>query len=93
MVWILRFHPAVKKDLRRLSREARNFIICNSFPELEINPYQGEQLHGPLKGFRKVYSGEYRIAYSIDNTRKEVVIIDVGSRGGFYERLRHRLGK
>lgn len=93
MVWILRFHPAVKKDLRRLSYEARNFIIHNSFPELAANPYQGEQLHGPLKRFWKVYSGGYRIAYSIDNTRKEVVILDVGPRGGFYERLRRRLGK
>lgn len=88
----LRFHPAVKRDLRRLSSEARDFII-RSFSELSENPYRGEPLRGPLKGFWKFHSGEHRSAYEIDEKRREVIVLEVGPRGGFYERLRRRLGK
>lgn len=90
MSWNLRFHPAIRKDLRRLSREARNFILSTMLPFIAADPRRGEPLHGPLKGFWKYRSGEYRIAYELDATRREVVVLEVGPRGGFYERLRKR---
>lgn len=93
MSWIVKFHPAVRKDLRRLSKEAADFIIAEVAPLLEDNPYRGEPLHGPLRGIWKFRSGEYRIAYLIDEKYREVVILEVGPRGGFYERLRQRVGK
>lgn len=93
MAWALRFHPAVRKDLRRLPKEARNFIPTNVLPMLGRNPYGGEPLHGPLKGFWKYQSGEYRVAYAVDEKRHEVIVLEVGPRGGFYERLRRRLRK
>ena len=93
MSWSTCFHPAIKKDLRRLSNEARDFIVQKVFPIISKTPYLGEPLHGPLKGFWKYAVGEYRIAYSVDSKRKEMIILEVGPRGGFYERLRRRLGK
>lgn len=93
MFWSIHFHPAVKKDLRRLPREARDFIIREVLPSLVRDPYCGEPLHGPLKGFWKYTSGEHRVAYQIDDGRKEVMVLEIGPRGGFYERLRRRLGK
>ena len=93
MPWRIRFHPAVKKDLRHLSSEARYFIIQKVFPLLGENPYAGEPLHGPLKGLWKYITSEKRIAYLIYPKLKEVVIIEIGPRGGFYGRLRRRLGK
>ena len=91
MSWSLRFHPAVRKDLRRLSPEARNFILSTMLPLIAADPHRGETLHGPLRGFWKYRSGEYRIAYELDATRHEIIILEIGLRGGFYERLRKRM--
>lgn len=91
MSWALRFHPAVKKDLRRLSPEARNFILGDRLPPLGRDPFRGELLHGPLKGLRKLQTGEIRIAYAVDERRHEIVVLEIGPRGGFYERLRRRM--
>lgn len=91
--WRFNFHPAVRKDLRRLSKEARRFILDSVLPKITTNPYGGESLHGPLKGFWKYRGGEYRIAYSCDEKRHEVVILEIGKRGGFYERFKRRLEK
>ncbi len=93
MPWGLYFHPAAKKDLRRLPAAVRDFIIQKIFPLLTGNPYVGKPLHGPLKGLWKYVYGEYRIAFLVDTKRKEVIIIGVGPRGGFYKHLRRRLGK
>ena len=93
MSWTLRAHPAVKKDLRRLSPEARNFILNDILPAIRHDPYRGEPLHGPLKGLRKFRTAEHRVAYAVDERRHEVVVLEVGPRGGFYERLRRRLRK
>ena len=91
MAWNLRFHPGVKKDLRRISPEARDSLLERILPLLEENPYQGEPLHGPLRRFWKYRTGNYRITYSINKERQEIIVIEIGPRGGFYERLKHRL--
>lgn len=93
MVWNVRFHPAIKKDLSRLPPEARVFILRDTIPAIVRDPYKGEPLRGPLKGFLKYRSSENRVAYSIDEKRHEIVILEIGPRGGFYERLRRRLDK
>lgn len=93
MAWRLRFHPAVSKDLRRLSSERRTRLLETVLPSLADHPYHGEPLHGPLKGFWKYRAGAHRIAYAIDVGRQEVLVLEIGPRGGFYERLRKRLRK
>ena len=85
MDWKLRAHPAVRKDLRRLSPERRNLILDTALSAIAANPFRGEPLHGPLKGFWKFRIGEDRIAYAIDERRHEAVVLEVGPRGGFYE--------
>jgi addiction module RelE/StbE family toxin len=92
-MWFLAFHPGVRKDLRRLSKEAADFIVSNAPPLLMNNPYRGEPLRGPLRGAWKFRISEYRIAYSIDEKRRGIIILEVGARSGFYERLRKRLKK
>ena len=91
MSWALRFHPAVKKDLRRLSPERRNFILGTMLPAIAADPFRGEPLHGPLKGFWKYQIGDDRIAYAINVKLREVTMLQIGPRGGFYQRLRKRL--
>lgn len=91
MAWNLCFHPGVKKDLRRISSEARNSLLERIFPLLKEKPYCGEPLHGPLRGFWKYRTGKYRITYSVNKELREIIVIEIGPRGGFYERLRRRL--
>ncbi len=94
MSWTLRFHPATRKDIRRLSQERRDFILNNVLPKISTDPHQnGSPLHGPLKGLWKHQAGGDRIAYAIDQKLKEVIIIEIGPRGGFYKRLHKRLQK
>lgn len=90
MPWTLRFHPAIKKDLRRLSNERRNFILHEALLSLSQDPYRGEPLHGPLRGLRRYTIGDERIAYNVDEKSQEILVLHVGLRGGFYERLRRR---
>jgi len=58
-------------------------------------PYIHEKLHGDLEGilsyhFRK-NKVDYRIAYSIDESKKVVYILMIGKRESFYEILERRL--
>lgn len=97
MKYLLRFHPAVRKDLRNVDPKARSIIISTTLPNFIADPFQGTPLSGPLRGYWKhrvfVLSVWYRIAYEIDIKLREVVIIAIGPRGGFYQHLRHRTKK
>ena len=97
MSFYLRSHPAVRKDLRRIAPPARDEIIFSILPKLEENPFLGTNLTGSLRGYWKyrvfLFGVWYRIGYTIDTKRREVVILAVGPRGGFYERLHRRLKK
>lgn len=60
------------------------------------NPYQSEELKGPLKGIRSYHfthrKTQYRIAYQIIEDKKHVDIVLVKSREGFYQMLRRIVG-
>ena len=64
-----RYHPAVKKDLKKLDSPVRKNIKAELIQKLLSDPYSGEELTGPLTGIRsfhsKFQSTDYRIAYRI----------------------------
>ena len=64
--------------------------------KLPENPYQCEELKGPLKGIRSHHftfeNTQYRIAYQIVEYKKYVEIVLVKSREGFYQILRQIIG-
>ena len=97
MNYWLSFHPAVKKDLRRVDIKAREQIISFILPQLVDDPFQGLPLAGPLRGIWKyrvfISSVWYRIAYTINTKQKELTILAVGPRGSFYSQLRRRIKK
>ena len=66
-------------------------------PQLAADPFQGVPLTGPLRGYWKyrvfLFGVWYRVAYTLDARMKEVLIIAIGPRGGFYERMRQRVRK
>lgn len=83
--------PSAKKSLKRLRTDAQQTLL-KATEILTQNPHQGEQLHGSLSflfSFHfKFQNVSYRVAYTVDDARKLVIIHLVGPRESFYDRLR-----
>jgi len=83
--------PSAKQSLKRLSRDAQQDLL-KATEALIINPYDGEKLHGSLSflfSFHfKFQNVQYRVAYTINEAQKLVIIHFVGPRENFYDRLR-----
>ncbi len=86
---------AVRKDLKKLSKDAAVKIVNYRLPKLSDNPHLGALLSGKFSNYRKYscsYNGtSYRIIYQISKQEKIILIIAIGSREKFYERLFNRL--
>ncbi len=71
--------------------------MSHVLPQLAADPLQGTPLTGPLRGYWKhrvfLFGVWYRVAYVMDTQRREVVVIAIGPRGGFYARMRKRVGR
>ena len=96
MIYSDQYHPAVKKDLRKLDPTARKGIKAEWIPALLAEPYSGEELSGPLSGIRsfhfRIHSMDYRIAYIVSDEEESVKVLMIGKRESFYKTLRRRLG-
>ena len=95
MLYKEKYHPQVKKDLKRLDRKVVKEAFSKHIDNILRKPYSGEKLHGKLSGvfsyhFR-VNKVEYRIAYFIESDKKIVYIVEIGKRESFYEILKRRL--
>ncbi len=92
--WRLEICSSALRDIKRLGTVAEN-EIDRHFSIIKSNPFAGEPLHGVLHGFWKypfnLRGTSYRIVYQIIKKKKVVLIIMVGSRESFYQRLRKRL--
>lgn len=52
---------------------------------LADNPHRvGAPLRKPFEGHRRARRGEYRVRYTIDDARREVVVLDVSHRRDAY---------
>jgi len=86
---------AVKKDLNTLNRATVKEIQEIHFPRIKKDPHQADPLRYAFKGlysyhFRHVGTS-YRIIYEIYEEENLIIILLIGSRENFYERLRRRL--
>ena len=90
-----RYHPAVKKDLKKLDPVTRQQIKDQWIPRLLSDPYCGEDLTGILSGIRsfhfRIRAVEYRIAYSVKEDEHILHILMIGKRESFYQILARRL--
>ncbi len=81
---IKKFDPQIRK------------IVKKKVDKLGENPHQYSFLSGPLSPLRKMdistFSGQYRVAFSIDEREKMIGIIFVGPRENFYKELQRYLG-
>ena len=91
----LEAHKAVKKDLRKISTQASGEIVNSILPQIARNPFDGIALTGTLRGFFKfVFHLEgisYRIVYQINEDEKIVLVLAIGTRENFYQRLLKKL--
>jgi len=85
----------VRRDLRKLSKPAASQIVDFCLPQLSKNPYLGIPLSENLKGYWKYvvkFQGvNYRLVYQIYEKEKLILIIAIGPREKFYERLLKRI--
>jgi len=85
----------VEKDIGKLPRQLQKIIASEHLESIKFNPHQSGFLRGKSRGLRKYTFSykrtEYRIVYKISETAKLVILIMIGSRENFYERLRRRI--
>ena len=90
------YHPAVKKDLKKLDSTTRKNIKTEWIPVILKEPDSGGELSGPLHGIRsfhfRIQSTDYRIAYIVSKEEETVRVLMIGKRESFYRILRRRLG-
>lgn len=86
----------VKKDIKGLDKKLKEKIKNEEFPKIEKNPYIGETLFYEFKGlwsYHFSYHGtEYRIVYEIYQEKEIILVIMIGKRQKFYEKLKRRVG-
>ena len=86
---------AVRKDFKKLSKEAASKIVNLGLPKISENPYAGLLLSGKFRNYWKYVFGykgvSYRIVYQISKNENVILIIAIGPREKFYERLLQRL--
>jgi len=89
------YHPAVKKDLRKIDAGVREKIKNEWIPKLLSEPQEGKELTDPLAGIHsyhfKVGKMHYRIAYVIEKDDFILNILMIAKRESFYNILRKRI--
>ncbi len=74
-----------QKNLERLEKQVNKRIV-RSIEDLPQNPFLGKPLRGELKGLYSLRVGEYRVIYSIDEKRQEIILHAAKHRSKVYER-------
>lgn len=89
------FHPAIRKDLKKVHPATRIYFTDEIVPKLAADPSASVRLTGLFRDLQKYefhHQGvSYRVIYKTDFNKKEITIIIVGSRGEVYKRLSQRM--
>ena len=97
MTWEVIIHPLVfQEDFKKVGHAAQKKIIKTIRKKLTADPKAfGRPLAGEFHGYWKLRVGEYRVVYTIEETRVLVKVVKVGIRRDFeiYEELVLRIPK
>ncbi|PIP38644.1 MAG: hypothetical protein COX19_11685 [Desulfobacterales bacterium CG23_combo_of_CG06-09_8_20_14_all_51_8] len=89
------YHPAIKKNLRKIDPQIREKIRHEHIPYILSNPDAGEKLSGDLKGTLSYHFSaagqQFRIAYVKDDGQQIIFIQMIARRGDFYSYLKRRI--
>jgi mRNA interferase RelE/StbE len=83
----VKIHKSALKELNSLPTNVRSKIL-NACKSMANDPFEGDVK--PLTGLSGVFRkriGDYRIAFSVNFAANEVLIIKIGKREKFYEKL------
>ena len=83
----VRYHPQVKKEIKRIQVSWRRRIE-RVIDELAKEPEKGKRLQGKLEGMRSHRAGNYHIVYIIEN--KVLYILSISHRRNVYEESTRR---
>ncbi|WP_446011823.1 type II toxin-antitoxin system RelE/ParE family toxin [Candidatus Electrothrix sp.] len=90
-----RYHPKIKKDLKKIDPAIRKKIRNAHIPKILSDPGTGETLSGDLSGtfsyHFKIAGQQFRIAYIVDEQTKTVFVQMIAKRGDFYVLLKRRI--
>jgi mRNA-degrading endonuclease RelE of RelBE toxin-antitoxin system len=90
-----KYHPKIKKDLKKIDWPVREEIKERHLPNILADPAIGESLVGDLSGLHAYHFGsanqEFRIAYAISEEEQTVYFLMISKRENFYEILKRRL--
>lgn len=87
--WTLAFTPAFRKSIAAVDKVLQGRIL-GAVSELSSEPLKAhgdtvKPLTGEFKGLWRYRVGPYRLIYRPAVERKQVVLLEFGSRGGAYE--------
>lgn len=89
MDFSLKYHKAVKNDIKKIDKPSRARIKKVIKSRLLKAPLKcGEPLKGPLKRFIKLRIGDYRVIYKVD--RSKIIILAIGNRKKIYDMINRR---
>ncbi|OGY26796.1 MAG: hypothetical protein A2Z11_02395 [Candidatus Woykebacteria bacterium RBG_16_43_9] len=87
---------AAQKDFRKLDKQLKDNIL-DALKIISEDPLSGEPLKSGLSVYRSYHfthqGTQYRIAYVLYSDINAVIIIMIGPRENFYERLKRRVVK
>ena len=93
----IEFSKQSVKDIRKLASQLQKLLLSKVFPYLSEDYTVAKKLKAKL---RDIYSygfnfkkTEYRIAFEVINESQKLLILMVGTRENFYDRLHRRIGK
>lgn len=79
------WHEQSLDDLKALDRKAAGKIVDRVKNHLSQSPDSlGKPLKGVLKGLFRYRYGDYRILFTIDRAKSEILILHVGHRKNIY---------
>lgn len=85
-MYSLEIAPAALKFLERLQKGSKNVSerIIRAIDDLKTNPFTGKKLCGELSSFRSLRVGEYRVLYTIIETRILIQVVKSAHRREVY---------
>jgi mRNA interferase RelE/StbE len=87
--YTVKYHKTLKEDLNKLDEFSRSRIRKAIESRLLTDPIKyGQLLKGPLKGFRKLRIGDYRVVYKI--VKKEIIILGIRHRRDIYDAITNK---
>ncbi len=86
---------AVKKDIKTLHPKLKDEIQSNHFRKIKESPFGSHELGYAFKGLRSYHFSfegiQFRIVYEVFEEDSLIVVIMIGTRERFYEKLKRRL--